>query len=415
MSSKSSRETSYSPKGRAACKRGASIRCVLVSSVITGLIACFGAGTVYSSTSTAAAVSSRDANGDILSAMLTVDEARSLSESKDISLHDERCDLLLIECERRFKYDSYGTNLQRVQVNRAVDAAALKALVNVQTGPVDQYQLRQLDQLNTVPGEQVILYEQPISPGWRTVWGQRTGENYLVQVMCWGHESSSSTDQMVSCVGDALDYQFTKLIGQKQPLLPPRQVEDVNVVLDGSIAFVTWSTPVLDDRRPISSYTVTSGSRTLCEIQTAVGLETCVVPDLAKGQELSVQVTAGNRAGKGPPSAAVLAKRSTTRPSRPRAVRVSRDGGRIDVRWKRPLDDGGEAIDSYVVRALPSGAVCRTTKTKCTFASLDPGRSYRFTVFAATDKGVSKGGRSKAISLPLVNKPDVFKPPQQFS
>lgn len=415
MPSKSSEEISCSRKGRAAPKRGALIRCVLVSGAIAGLITCTSFGAVFWTTPMAAAASTQEVSGDLLPAVLTVDEARSLSESEDISLHDERCDLLLIECERRFKYGSYGTNLQRVQVNRAVDAAALKALVNLQTGPVDQYQLRQLDQLNAVPGEQIILYEQPISPGWRTVWGQRTGENYLVQVMCWGHESSSSTDQMVSCVRDTLDAQFTKLIGQKQPLLPPRQVSDVNVVLEGSIAFVTWSTPFLDDRRPVSSYTVTSGSRILCEIQKVVGSETCVISGLTKGQELSIQVTAGNRAGKGPPSAAVLAQRSTTRPSRPRAVRVGRDAGRINVRWKRPRDDGGKSIDSYVVRALPSKTLCRTTRTECSFASLDPGRSYRFVVFAVTGKGVSKGSRSKLISLPFVNKPEVFKPPQQFS
>jgi FtsP/CotA-like multicopper oxidase with cupredoxin domain len=73
-------------------------------------------------------------------------------------------------------------------------------------------------------------------------------------------------------------------------------------------------------------------------------------------------------------------------------------GGKVQLRWSRPPDDGGGDIAGYRVRAHAPGAPAIAVRVprdrrRHTFMRLQPGRSYRFTVAAVNEAGT--GERSK--------------------
>ncbi len=112
----------------------------------------------------------------------------------------------------------------------------------------------------------------------------------------------------------------------------------------------------------------------------------CAIPGLTNGATYSITVVATNAAGNSAPSAP-LTHTLLWVPDEPTSVvaKVTRFGA--SVSWTPPARDGGSAITSYVVTAVPGGQQCTTAVTSCTVHL--PAGDYAFNVRAVNAMGMS--------------------------
>ncbi len=166
---------------------------------------------------------------------------------------------------------------------------------------------------------------------------------------------------------------------------PPR---GVTAAAGNSFATVRWLAPLDNGGLPITNYWVTAspGGKSC----TASGQRVCVVRGLTNGTAYRFRVRAsnsgpdGDRGQASAPSAAVT---PVGPPTSPRDVTATPHRRRATVAWTAPVNDGGPAINGYVVVASRGNRTCTTQTLSCTVRHLRKGKRYSFTVRARNPIG----------------------------
>jgi len=119
-----------------------------------------------------------------------------------------------------------------------------------------------------------------------------------------------------------------------------------------------------------------------------------IVSGLTNGTPYTFTVTAANKIGTGPPSAASNSVTpAITVPDAPVIVKAKADNAGAKVSFEAPASNGGSRITSYTVRSN-AGQTASGPASPITVKGLTNGRSYTFTV-AATNK-IGKGPPSRS-------------------
>jgi hypothetical protein len=188
------------------------------------------------------------------------------------------------------------------------------------------------------------------------------------------------------------------------PSPPPSNPEaPSNVVASpaaGSAA-VSWDAPTSDGGSTITSYTATAtpGGRTCTW---SGGPLTCTVLGLTNGAAYTFTVTATNAVGTGPASSASSAVTPATSPDPPTGVQAAPGYASATASWVAPVNDGGDAVASYLATASPSGQWCAWSSgpLSCTITGLINGDSYTITVTATSSGGTSVASTPSGFVVP---------------
>ena len=118
----------------------------------------------------------------------------------------------------------------------------------------------------------------------------------------------------------------------------------------------------------------------------------CTITGLTNGTAYTFKVAtvaSGGSSAASSPTASVTPQ--ATAPGAPTNVVATSGDGQAEVTWTAPTDDGGEAIDGYIVIASPGGATCTAVApaTTCTISGLTNGTEYTFSVVATNNVGNS--------------------------
>jgi len=167
-----------------------------------------------------------------------------------------------------------------------------------------------------------------------------------------------------------------------------------SVVAASGRATVLIGAPTSNGGSPITKYIVTSSTGMICETTT---LE-CTFLNLANGQPLTFSVVADNGVGlslDSTQSAVVIPQGISASPTNLKAIAGS---GKVTLSWSTPADNGGSAIQSYLVDD-GKGDSCSTTTLTCTISGLKNGVKYTFTAVAVNAVGTS--GAATILATPF--------------
>lgn len=193
------------------------------------------------------------------------------------------------------------------------------------------------------------------------------------------------------------------VIPAAQPSAPT--MGEVAVVRDG--VSVRWTAPLDDGGSPITSYAIQSaanGTDTWVSVVSSTGSTATsrTLIGLPPGRNYRFRVAAINSATRGAFSAASPSVTLAGVPGAPRISEAVGGDGMVNLKWDRPVDDGGRPITGYrIERSRDRGAtwVAISSSTRATHAvvtGLTNGQNYVFKVAAINSVGV--GRRSKASS-----------------
>jgi fibronectin type 3 domain-containing protein len=157
-------------------------------------------------------------------------------------------------------------------------------------------------------------------------------------------------------------------------------------------AVLSWTAPSSDGGSTIDYYVIYRNGADAGHI---TGTST-TVSGLINGQQYSFAVAAHNSMGIGPRSTAVTVTPGSdiTVPGAPTGLSAAPGDGQITLSWTAPSDDGGAAIDYYIV--YQNGVdVAHPTSTSFVITGLTNGQSYRFMVAAHNTAGTSAMTTSK--------------------
>jgi hypothetical protein len=166
------------------------------------------------------------------------------------------------------------------------------------------------------------------------------------------------------------------------------------VVAASGRATVLIGAPTSNGGSPITKYIVTTSTGMICETTT---LE-CTFLNLANGQPLTFTVVADNGVGLSlgsAQSAVVIPQGVSASPTNLKAIAGS---GKVTLSWSTPADNGGSAIQSYLVDD-GQGDSCSTTTLTCTISGLKNGVKYTFTAVAVNAVGAS--GAATILATPF--------------
>ena len=113
------------------------------------------------------------------------------------------------------------------------------------------------------------------------------------------------------------------------------------------------------------------------------------VMGLTNGQTYTFRVRAVNSAGASGASGSVSATPTTTEPDAPEGLSFTPGDGQVTLRWRAPMNDGGEPITHYEYELDGSGTWISTdsTATSHTVTGLNNGQTYTFRVRAVNALG----------------------------
>ena len=208
----------------------------------------------------------------------------------------------------------------------------------------------------------------------------------VVQMLvCWGQSINGTT------VSDSDNAALTRL-PNIAPGAAPSAPMNVQTFRAKRSLEVRWATPADNGGFVITGYTATATPGSFTCTTTSL---TCVITGLTNGAEYQVTVKATNTIDTSVASAAVTLAPGTA-PEAPTAVKLTRASRELRVNWEPPVDDGGFAVQTYTVTAMPGNVTCGpTASTTCVLTGLTNGMVYSVTVIATNMLGsgpVALGG-----------------------
>ena len=150
-------------------------------------------------------------------------------------------------------------------------------------------------------------------------------------------------------------------------------------------ATVKFTAPVSNGGSAITSYSVTSSPGGIKKTGTASPIK---VTGLTNGSSYAFTVTATNKIGTGPESAASNNVTPAAKPGAPREVTAFAGKASATVSFAPPASDGGSAITQYTVTSYPGGSQQTGSASPITVSGLTNGKNYRFTVKATNTMGI---------------------------
>ena len=186
----------------------------------------------------------------------------------------------------------------------------------------------------------------------------------------------------------------------------PGEVRDFTGTVDSTDVDLTWTAPAVGS---VTSYTVSltsSDGGTVPSSLPAACAETtpgCTITGLTQGHSYLATVRANNDVGHGPDTTFAF---TPGRPSEPRDVLATRGDGAVTVTWTAPEDDGGTAINGYVVTTrepddtLTDQSPVDAATRSSTVTGLTNGVRYRFSVTATNPNGPGASSAESAEVTP---------------
>lgn len=170
---------------------------------------------------------------------------------------------------------------------------------------------------------------------------------------------------------------------------------------------LSWQAPPSDGGAAITGYLVYQGTGQ--KPVASVAGTSATVTGLTNGTRYSFKVTAVNKAGEGPASAAASATptAATSQPGPPNGLAASPGNGQVTLSWTAPGSGGGAAISGYHVYQGTSPGftlgtpVLSTASTNATVTGLTNGITYYFVVTAVDASGTVSAVSAEASAEPL--------------
>lgn len=161
---------------------------------------------------------------------------------------------------------------------------------------------------------------------------------------------------------------------------------------------VTWAAASAPSGAPVTGYTITAAPSGK-SVQVDASATSAQLSGLADATEYTVTVAATNQVGTGPASSEAKARTAGT-PAAPTGVSVTGGVRSLQVSWSAPTDDGGDAIQSYLIVAQPGGAQVTTSaaETTATVTGLENATQYTVSVSALNRAGTGRAVFSGAAS-----------------
>ena len=166
---------------------------------------------------------------------------------------------------------------------------------------------------------------------------------------------------------------------------------------------LTWTAPSNNGGAAIDYYLVYVDGVAGVQQYTATA---ATITGLTNGQTYNFTVSAHNPAGNGSQSVA-LASTPFTVPGTPGGLIATPSSAQVSLTWTAPSNNGGAAIDYYLVYVDGVAGVQQYTATAATITGLTNGQTYNFTVSAHNLAG--NGSQTTAVSAtvnPVMATPD---------
>ncbi len=194
-------------------------------------------------------------------------------------------------------------------------------------------------------------------------------------------------NQAVSATGFTATYpgnSITLFVMSTAPPQAPGAPAGVSATAGNAQASVTFTAPASNGGSPIASYTVTSipGGKTASGAASPI-----TVTGLTNGTAYAFTVTATNKIGTSPPSAASSPVTPATLAGAPTKVTATAGNAQATVTFTAPASNGGSPIASYTVTSSPGGVTKTGTASPITVTGLTNGKTYNFTVNAKNAVG----------------------------
>ena len=179
----------------------------------------------------------------------------------------------------------------------------------------------------------------------------------------------------------------------------PSPPQAVSAVAGNGTATVSWLPPRSGGSTVVRYAATVSPGGGSCVTSGALS---CQIDGLVNGRGYQVTVVATSTGGDSHPSETSNTFFPATVPASPSGVTAIGRDARIVAVWRKPSDDGGAPVTSYVATATPGGRTCTVPapSTGCTITGLTNGQGYTVTVTALNEQGESLASKPSALVFP---------------
>ena len=245
------------------------------------------------------------------------------------------------------------------------------APVNYGSSPIDYYVIYQDGVALTInPSELTVIID-----------GLTNGQSYTFTVAAHNSVGEGTQSDVVSST----------------PYTVPNVPTGLTAVAGNAQVTLNWTVPTFNGGSSIIRYNVyrsTSETSGYALVNSPLGI-TYVDTGLTPGQTYWYEVSAVNAAGEGAMTAPISSIPYTV-PNAPTGLTALAGNAQVTLNWTAPANDGGKAIDYYVIYQNGSALTGHPNGLTTTITGLTNGHSYSFTVTAHNPAG--EGAQSGSVS-----------------